>query len=208
VPALAAALAMCARAGLWAMAGGSAALAEQAPATAPPVVNVRNAGAFTCEEVLPALAAPGREIEKTAFLQWTAAYATAAARSNGLIDVFPLADTVELVRMTSMLCRESPSASYETALRTAIGRLRPYWVRQQPQFLTLNDPGGRTVGIYAEAVAQLQRDLVRMGARITVDGAYGNQTGSAVQALNRARGATPWMTPDGEVLYLLTRPAD
>jgi hypothetical protein len=171
-----------------------------------PIVNVRNAGAFTCEEVLPALSAPGRQIEKTAFLQWTAAYATAASRSNSLIDVFPLGDTSELVLMTSLVCQENMSISYETALRTTIGRLRSYWIGQSPNVVTLNDPGGRTVLFYAEAVAQLQRDLQSAGANIAVDGAYGNQTGNAVRELNEGRGLPPWLTPDGTLLYILTRP--
>jgi hypothetical protein len=170
------------------------------------IVNVRNAGSFTCEEVLPALTSPGREIEKTAFLQWTAAYATAASRSNGLIDVFPLASTSELVLMTSLVCRENLTVSYETALRATIGRLRDYWIRQSPEFITLNDPGGRTVLFYAEAIPQLQRDLQNIGTRISVDGAYGNQTGNAIRELNEARGLPLWLTPDGTLFYMLTVP--
>lgn len=170
------------------------------------IVNVRNAGAFTCEEVTPALSSPGREIEKTAFLQWTAAYATAASRSNSLIDTFPLANTNELVLMTSLVCRENLTVSYETALRTTIGRLQNYWIRQSPEIITLNDPGGRSVLFYEEAVIQLQRDLQDIGANISVDGAYGNQTGNAVRELNEARGLPPWLTPDGTLLYILTRP--
>jgi hypothetical protein len=172
-----------------------------------PTINVRNAGAFTCEEVLPALSSPGREIEKTAFLQWTAAYATAASRSNSLIDVFPLGNTYELVVMTSLICRENLTSTYETALRAAIGRLRNYWIRQSPEVMTLNDPGGRTVLFYAEAVQQLQQDLQGVGARLIVDGAYGNQTGNAIRELNEARGLAPWLTPDGALLYMLTRPS-
>lgn len=169
-------------------------------------VNVRNAGSFKCEEVLPALSSPGRQIEKTAFLQWTAAYATAASRSNSLIDVFPLGDTNELVVMTSLVCREALTVTYETALRTTIGRLQNYWVQQSAEVITLNDPGGRTVLFYAEAVAQLQRDLESIGANISADGVYGNQTGNAVRAVNEANGLGPWLTPDGTLLYMLTRP--
>jgi hypothetical protein len=170
------------------------------------IVNVRNAGAFTCDEVLPALSAPGRQLEKTAFLQWTAAYATAASRSNSLIDVFPIGDTSEIVLMTSLVCQENMSVSYETALRTTIGRLRNYWVRESPEVVNLNDPAGRAVSMFAEAVPQLQQDLARFGASITIDGVYGNQTGNAVRELNTSRGLSPWMTPDGTILYILTRP--
>jgi len=170
------------------------------------IVNVRNAGAFTCEEVLPVLSSPGAQTEKTAFLQWTAAYATAASRSNSLIDVFPLGDTSELVLMTSLVCQEAPTVSFEAALRTTIGRLRNYWIRQSAHVVTLNDPGGRTVRIYEEAVTKLQRNLQNIGANISIDGAYGNQTGNAVRELNEARGLPPWLTPDGTLLYVLTRP--
>lgn len=182
------------------------ALAQQTAPISEPIVNIRNAGAFICEDVLPALSAPGREIEKTAFLQWAAAYATAAARSNGLIDVFPLGDTADLVRMTTLVCRENTAASYEAALRTSIGRLRGYWIRESPEILILTDPNGRTTRFYAEAVLQLQRDLQRFGSSLSVDGNYGNQTGNAIRILNEARGATQWLTPDGEILYILTRP--
>lgn len=169
-------------------------------------VNVRNAGSFECEEVLSALSSPGRQIEKTAFLQWTAAYATAASRSNSLIDIFPLGDTNELVVMTSFVCQEVLTVTYETALRTTIGRLRNYWIRQSADAITLNDPSGRTVLMYMEAVAQLQRDLQRIGASITVDATYGNETGNAVREVNEANGLPPWLTPDGTLLYILTRP--
>jgi peptidoglycan hydrolase-like protein with peptidoglycan-binding domain len=84
--------------------------------------------------------------------------------------------------------------------------LREYWIRVSPEVITLNDPGGRSVMLYQEAVIQFQRDLQRFGARITLDGDYGNQTGSAVRALNDARNSAPWLTPDGEFLYSLTRP--
>jgi hypothetical protein len=169
------------------------------------IVNVRNAGAFTCDEVVPVLSSAGREIEKTAFLQWTAAYATAASRSNSLIDVFPLSDTSELVRMTDLVCREQLTVTYETALRVTIRRLQNYWIRQSSEILVLSDPGGRTVLFYEEAVQKLQIDLQRAGISISDDGLYGNQTGNAIRSLNEENGLSPWLTPDGTILYLLTR---
>lgn len=155
---------------------------------------------------MPVLAAPGNQIEKTAFLQWTAAYATAAARSNSLIDIFPLADTSELVVMVSLICRESMSINYEAALRAALGRLQNYWIRESTDVVTLNDPGGRQVILFVEAIRQMQIDLNRLGSNIPVDQVYGNQTGNAVRQLNESRGAAPWLTPDGSLLYILTRP--
>lgn len=181
-------------------------LAQQTATKPEQVINIRNAGAFLCSDVLPALSEPGREIEKTAFLQWASAYATAAARSNGLIDVFPIGDTAELVRMTTLVCSENLAENFETALRTAIGRLRAYWIKTSADVLVLNDPNGRTVQFYAEAVPQLQRDLQRIGLGLVIDGTYGNQTGKAIGEINEAHGAKKWLTPDGRILYLLTLP--
>lgn len=171
------------------------------------IVNVRNAGHFSCESMLSVVNAQGNEVEKTAFLQWTAAYATAAARSNGLIDIFPIGDTWELVSMVTFVCRESPQVSYETALLTTISRLRPYWIRVSPEVLTLNDPLERTVQYYVEAVKPLQEALIRYGAIMPADGVYGNQTGNMIREMNIVRGSAAWMTPDGEFLYQLTRPS-
>ncbi|TQM89906.1 peptidoglycan-binding domain-containing protein [Roseinatronobacter monicus] len=169
-------------------------------------VNIRNAGAFTCQEFQPVVRHEQRQLEKTAFLQWTAAYATAAARSNSLIDVFPIGDTWELLAMVNFICDENNTVKFETALLEAIGRLRPFWVRNSPAVTTLEDPNGRSVQFYSEASTALQTALNRFGAGLQVDGAFGNQTANAIRAINQRRGAQPWLTPDGELLYLLTRP--
>ncbi len=171
-------------------------------------VNVRNAGAFKCQEYLPVIRQQGRTVEKTAFLNWAAAYATAAARSNSLIDLFPIGDSWELLVMVSLVCTENEEATFETAVRTATRRLQPYWVRTSPSYMTLNDPQGRTVLLYTESVLPLQEALNRYGADIAADGVYGNQTGNAIRRVNEARGARAWMTPDGELLYRLTRPTN
>jgi hypothetical protein len=173
---------------------------------APPPVNVRNAGAFQCGEFLPVIREQGRQVEKTAFLNWTAAYSTAVARSNRLIDVFPIGDTWELLIMVSLVCTENDEVTFEAALRTTMLRLQPFWIRSSPEVLTLTDPGGRTVLYYAEATEPLQTSLNRYGNEINVDGAYGNQTGNTIRILNESRGTQSWMTPDGELLYELTRP--
>ncbi len=169
------------------------------------VVNVRNVGAFSCDDFIVIVEAPDLQLEKTAFMQWTAAYATAAARSNSLIDVFPLGDTWELVRMTRLVCLESRSANYETALRMAIGRLRPFWITSQTDVLNLEDPEGREVQFYQEAVLPLQAALKKQGLALAADGVFGNQTGGAIQAVNRAQGRQRWSTPDGDLLYQLTQ---
>lgn len=169
-------------------------------------VNVRNAGAFLCHQFQQVVRSEQRQLEKTAFLQWTAAYATAAARSNSLIDVFPIGDTWELLVMVNLVCGEDDTVTFESALLTAIGRLRPFWIRQVPKIIELNDPNGRIVQFYEEATLPLQQALNRFGAGINTDGAYGNQTANAIRTLNAQRGAVNWLTPDGEFLYLITRP--
>lgn len=168
-------------------------------------VNVRNAGAFTCQQFQPIVRSEQRQLEKTAFLQWAAGYATAAARSNSLIDVFPIGDTWELIVMVNLICSEDNSITFEAALLDAIGRLRPFWIRQKTKILELNDPIGRTVQFYEEATLPLQKALNSAGAKINADGAYGNQTAQAIRAINSSRGAVNWLTPDGELLYLITR---
>lgn len=171
-------------------------------------VNVRNAGAFDCGQFLPVIRQQGREVEKTAFLNWAAAYTTAAARSNSLIDIFPIGDSWELLIMVSLVCTENEEATFETAVRTAMRRLQPYWVRTSPRYLTLNDPQGRTIRFYTDSVLPLQEALNRYGADIAADGVYGQQTGNAIRRVNETRGARAWMTPDGELLYQLTRPTN
>lgn len=170
------------------------------------VVNVRNAGSFTCGQFLPVIREEGRQVEKTAFLNWTAGYTTAAARSNSMIDLFPIGDTWELLIMTSLVCTENEEASFESSVRTVLRRLESYWVRRSAELIELNDPQGRTVQYYTEATRPLQEALNRYGANIAEDGVYGNQTGNAIRRLNEARGSRAWMTPSGELLYQLTNP--
>lgn len=172
------------------------------------LVNIRNAGSFKCAQLLPVISQPGRQVEKTAFLNWIAAYATAASRSNSLIDVFPLGDTWEFLIMVSLVCSENEEANFETAVRVSLRRLQAFWIKGSPNFLELNDPQGRTIQLYSEAVRPLQSALNRYGANIDVDGTYGNKTGNAILQLNKARNAKNWMTPDGELLYQITRPSN
>lgn len=169
-------------------------------------VNVRNAGAFMCGDALSTIQEPERQIEKTAFLNWAGAYATAAARSNSLIDTFPIGDTQEFLIMVSLVCTENEAATFETAVRTTLRRIQPFWVKESASFNELVDPQGRTVQYYKEAVQPLQEHLNRYGVGISVDGVYGHETGEAIKQLNESRGARAWMTPDGEFLYHLTRP--
>lgn len=172
----------------------------------PKPTNVRNAGSFLCSDYLPVIRQQGRQVEKTAFLNWAAAYSTAASRSNGVIDMYPLGDTWELLRTVSFICSEDEAQTFEKALQAALNRMRPFWVRSDTRVISLTDPQGRTALFYAEAVRPLQEILNQYGAGLTPDGAFGNKTGNAIMRLNQTRGAQAWMTPDGELLYQLTRP--
>lgn len=170
------------------------------------IINVRNAGGFTCSQFLGVMRQQNNPIEKTAFLQWVGAYTTAFSRERVLIDAFPVIDTAELLIMTGLICLENETVPFEAAVRSTLSRLEPFWIRRSPEIINIADPSGRSVEFFAEATTAFQEALNRFGAEITVDGAYGNQTGNAVRKLNEARGSTPWLTPDGELLYQLTRP--
>lgn len=171
----------------------------------PTIINVRNAGGFSCGQFLGVMRRQNNPIETTAFLQWAGAYTTAFSRQHGLIDAFPVIDTAELLIMTGLVCLENETVTFEAALRGTLSRLEPFWIRTSPEIINLNDPSGRRVEFFAEATRSFQEALNRFGAGIAVDGVYGNQTGNAVRRLNEARGATPWLTPDGEILYQITR---
>lgn len=188
---------------------GLGALSMNLPAFAQPsqaIVNVRNAGGFSCNQFLEVVRQENNPLEKTAFLQWTAAYTTAFSRENSLIDAFPIIDTAELLITTSLVCLENEVDSFESALRTALSRLEPFWIRDSPDIVSLIDPSGRSVEFFSEAIRYFQEELNLLGAQITVDGVYGDQTANAVRRLNEARGTTLWLTPDGEFLYQITRP--
>lgn len=171
----------------------------------PKTTNVRNAGAFLCSDFLPVVMQEGRQLEKTAFLNWAAAYSTAASRSIGVIDMFPIGDSWELVRAVSLVCLENEQQSFEAALQTFLKRMRPFWVVSSPSVTTITDPNGRKIALYTEAVRPLQEALNKYGAGLTVDGQFGDQTGMAILRINQARGAQGWLTPDGELLYQITR---
>lgn len=180
--------------------------ATQASSQTNDLTNIRNAGAFKCSQIIPLLESAGRELEKTAFLQWTAGFSTAASKSNSLMDVFPLIDTWEMVKMTALVCKENLEQTYESALRSTIGRLRPFWISDDPRVLSITTPSGGKVEMFAAATQPLQTILSANGITISVDGVYGNQTGNALLQYGASKGVTPRQELNGEYLYLLTRP--
>lgn len=170
------------------------------------LTNIRNAGAFSCSDTVPLLSNVGNEIEKTAFLQWTAGFSTAAARANSLTDVFPITDTWTMMQMVILVCQEDPSANYEGALRQTISRLKNYWILDQPEIITISDPSGSSVTMFKAAVLPLQRSLQEIGYTIDLDGQFGNQTGRAILDVNTKTGVGNLMIPNGRFWYVLTKP--
>jgi hypothetical protein len=171
--------------------------ATQASSQTNDLTNIRNAGAFKCSQIIPLLESAGRELEKTAFLQWTAGFSTAASKSNSLM---------EMVKMTALVCKENLEQTYESALRSTIGRLRPFWISDDPRVLSITTPSGGKVEMFAAATQPLQTILSANGITISVDGVYGNQTGNALLQYGASKGVTPRQELNGEYLYLLTRP--
>lgn len=169
-------------------------------------LSVRNAGAGTCEQFVQVFSKPGEELTKTAFLQWIAGYTTAAARASNVVDVFPINDTMQLVQFVTLLCGEDPQRTLEAAVFESVTRLRPFWVSERPNRLTLTWNGRRTQ-YYEAAVRPLQEALVRLGFDIAVDGAYGNQTGAAIESIAQQIGIEAAPFPSGALLYVITRPA-
>ncbi len=145
-------------------------------------------------------------IEKTAFLQWAGAYTVAYSRNNSLIDAFPIIDTLELLHMTSLVCLEDETVIFEVALRESLARLEPFWIRDSADIINLIDPSGRAVEFFIEAIAPFQEKLNLIGNQIPVDGIYGIKTSEAVRLVNESIGEKPWLTPDGRILYQLTKP--
>lgn len=168
--------------------------------------NIRNAGAFKCADVLPLLSNDGNETEKTAFLQWTAGFSTAASRANSLTDVFPITDTWAMIQMVILICKENEEQNFENALRQTIGRLKAFWITDQTELLTIKDPSGANVTIYQSAVFPLQTKLQQLGYSIDIDGKFGNQTGNAILDINNKTGVGPLMIPNAQFWYVLTKP--
>lgn len=168
-------------------------------------LHIRNAGALDCSRVSAMYGAAGNEIDKTAVLHWLGGYATAQSELRGVIDVFPLADTGEFVQMVVLICSESPGARLREAAAAAVTRLRPLWVAGAADTIRIEDGTGVSV-MFRAAVAPLQELLVKKGATLAVDGAYGARTGTAVQSLHASIGTATTQRPTGIALYVLTRP--
>lgn len=170
-------------------------------------LNVRNAGAASCANFAAAFSESGNALDKTAYMQWVAGYSAAAARSSGVVDIFPILDTLELVQMVIFVCNENQEWNLEFAVFQTVVRLRPFWVRESANVLTLNWEESQA-RFFEASVPALQEALNSLGANITVDGVYGNQTGAALTQLSTQSGLPPSPLPTGATLYLLTRPAE
>jgi hypothetical protein len=169
-------------------------------------LNVRNSGAARCLDFTNVFLSSGNALDKTAYLQWISGYSAAAARGNAVVDIFPILDTMELVQMIAFVCGEDPEANLEYAVFQTANRLRPFWVRESANVLTLTWQENQT-RFFETAVTALQEALNAAGASVTVDGTYGNETGAALTSLSRQAGLPAAPVPTGATIYLLTRPA-
>ena len=168
-------------------------------------LHIRNAGAADCARISDAYEASGGEVDKTAILNWVTGYTTSQSEALGIIDIFPLVDSGELVQMIILVCSERESARLRDAIAVTVERLRPLWVSGSADTRRIDDGIGVTV-MFSASIEPFQRLLVARGASISIDGVYGGQTGIAVQALTSNAGLSPIQRPTGVVLYLLTRP--
>ena len=179
--------------------------AAAAAAPAPTPVNVRNAGAVTCAQFAQIFSATGSELDKTAILQWVAGFSTAVSGVRGIVDVFPLVDTLEFVRYIALVCGENDQALLRDAVIVSINRLEPFWVRSRTDTVEIQN-GEVTLALLAEAVTPLQTRLTALGFPVAIDGVYGSGTGTALNNLLTSLGVAPSLLPDGRALYVLTRP--
>lgn len=174
--------------------------AQQSPLT------VRNAGAITCQKFSDVFSNSGQVQAKQVFLNWMAGYMTATARAKNIIDVFPIGDTFQFVQYVVLVCNEKLDRPIENAVAVSIQRLEPFYVKGETARLTLT--WNNTKMSYAKAsVRALQEGLIKFGANIKADGAYGNKTGAAIQQVSQSMGIGQSPFPSGSLLYIMTRPA-
>ena len=169
-------------------------------------VNLRNAGGAKCSDLITAFEGNSGG-DQTAYLQWAAGYATAVAQSNNVIDVYPLSETRGLVEMALLICREPhfSESRYQTALLTAIARLKPFWARN-PSIVTITNSENLSISIYQDAVKPLQQALIGLGVQMPADGNFGAITGRAFTELQKLIGLPETSLPNGISLYALTKP--
>lgn len=170
------------------------------------LLNVKNAGAATCKNFISVFSSQGNQLNKTAYMQWIAAYSTAVARMHNVVDVFPIKNSFELLQMVVFVCNEKPDNILETAVRVTILRLQPFWVRGDAAIINLKN-SGKEVKYFSASVRPLQQAIKSRGVQITIDGSYGNQTGAGITVISKAAGLPASPLPTAALLYLFTRPA-
>jgi len=168
-------------------------------------LHIRNAGAAECSRVSSIYGAAGSETDKAAILNWIAGYTNAQSEAQGIIDIFPLVDSEELVQMVVLVCGENPSVRLQNATKTTIERLRPLWIIKNAAITRIDDGTGVT-RMFSAAIRPLQRLLTDKGISISIDGQYGPQTGEAIQAIMASLGLQAIKRPNGIILYTITLP--
>ena len=154
-------------------------------------------------DVIQAYKAPA-QTDRAYYLQWAAGFATAVAISNKITDVLPTADTLDLVDMSILICREhdQPGYRWKDAVLESIARLKPFWSTEPTT--TIINYDGKSAKIYQQAIQPLQKLLAARGFTVKPDGTFGNQTGQALMLANKSLGLPPSPFPNGVIYYYLT----
>lgn len=168
-------------------------------------LTIRNVGGLTCKKFSEVFSSANQPQNKQIFTNWVGGYMTGTARAKGIVDVFPIDDTFQFIQFVVLVCNENLELRVETAAAISLVRLERYQVKGDPSRLTLSWNGQKSS--YARvAVKPLQEDLIKLGAQISADGAYGNKTGAAIQTVARSLNIGNAPFPTGTLLYVLTRP--
>jgi len=171
------------------------------------IYHIRDAGSTPCKNIRN-IFNENTPSKKNAILQWTGGFLSASSFFNQVIDVFPIVDTSSLIEMSVLVCDELSNEDeilYQSIITICINRLQPYWIKKSHAITNLNS-SGKSVKIYTESIDPLQRDIIRLGAKIKLDGKFGNETGSILANFHKSLGLDLIPLPNGITLYFLTKP--
>lgn len=171
------------------------------------IYHIRDAGATPCKNIKNIFNEPVSS-KQTSILQWTGGFVASASYFNQVIDVFPIINTSSLIEMSILVCDElsnNDELLYQSVITISLNRLQKYWVKKSPIITTLTNSGDE-VKIYTEVIDELQRDIIKLGAKIKMDGKFGNETGSIIAKFHNNIGINPSPLPSGITLYFLTKP--
>lgn len=171
------------------------------------IYHIRDAGATPCKNIKN-IFNENTSTRKNIILQWTGGFLSAASFFNKVIDVFPIIETSSLIEMSILVCDElsnEDDITYQSIITICINRLKPYWVLKSPAITNLTN-SGRSVKIYTESIEPLQKNIIKLGAKIKLDGKFGSETGTILANFHKNLGLDLMPLPNGITLYFLTKP--